>query len=235
MKPLAGRLTATGLVMSLALSLGVVPAAADSSPSALPVTVTPATGHGDTLAVFYSGDGGWVASDVGMTADLVKAGVPVVGVNSLRYFVMRKTPEESAADLAALLRRDMSAWGKTRIVLGGYSFGASALALIVPHLPADLRSHIRLIALVDPATSGELQFWPGDWLNVAARSATPIAPALAKLKGIPMICISGADEPDAACLSLASDHIRSVRVPGGHHYGGHYEGVSRAILAALPR
>ena len=105
----------------------------------------------------------------------------------------------------------------------------------MPHLPADLRSHIRLIALVDPATSGELQFWPGDWLNVAARSATPIAPALAKLKGIPMICISGADELDAACLSLASDHIRSVRVPGGHHYGGHYEGVSRAILAALPR
>ena len=124
MKPLARRLTATGLVMSLALSLGVVPVAAGSSPSALPVTVTPATGHGDTLAVFYSGDGGWVASDVGMTTDLVKAGIPVVGVNSLRYFVVRKTPEESAADLAALLRRDMSAWGKTRIVLGGYSFGA---------------------------------------------------------------------------------------------------------------
>ncbi len=235
MKLCLGPFGFVGLFASLAAVVGAAPAFAGSSPNVLPVIVAPAAGHGDTLAVFYSGDGGWVASDVGMTADLVKAGIPVVGVNSLRYFIVRKTPDESAADLAALLRRDMSAWGKTRIVLGGYSFGASALALIVPGLPADLRSHIRLIALVDPATSGELQFWPGDWLNVAARSATPIAPALAKLKGIPMVCISGVDEPNPACLALASDQIHSVRVPGGHHYGGNYQLVSRAILAALPR
>lgn len=220
------------------LALAVLCAAAAPTPSrlaALPLTVMPAAGRGDTLAVFYSGDGGWAAADVGMTDGMILAGIPVVGVNSLRYFMQRKTPDGAAADLALVLRHFMAAWGKTRIVLAGYSFGAGALPLIVTHLPADLRSRVRLIALVDPERAGELQFWPGAWLNVSRASATPIAPALAALNGLPIVCIYGDQEPAAACAALPRELAHVVRVPGGHHYGGDYGQVSHAILADLPR
>lgn len=202
---------------------------------ALPLTVMPAPGASDTLTVFYSGDGGWAASDQGMTAGLVHAGIPVVGVNSLTYFITRKSPEGAAADLTLVLRHYMAAWGKGRIVLAGYSFGAGALPLIVPHLPADLRARIRLLALVDPEKAGELQIWPGDWLNITAAGAAPLTPAIAALKGLPMVCIYGAQEPNAACAELPPGLVRSVRVPGGHHYGGDYGSVGRAILTSLPR
>ena len=210
-------------------------AAAPSRLDDLPLTPRPAAGAGDTLGVFYSGDGGWTAADGGMTDALVHAGIPVVGVNSLSYFLTRKTPEGAAADLTLVLRHYMAAWGKRRILLGGYSFGAGALPLIVPKLPADLRARIRLVALVDPEKAAELQFWPGDWLNLTAANAPPIGPALAAMNGVAMVCIYGAQEPHAPCAELPPSLARSVAVPGGHHYGGDYGAVGRAILAALPR
>lgn len=208
---------------------------AEARLSAMPLTVIPAVGRGDTLTVFYSGDGGWSAADQGMIDGLVHTGIPVVGVNSLRYFIVRKTPEGAAADLAAVLRHYLAAWGKERVVLAGYSFGAGALPLIVPHLPADLRARIRLVALVDPEKAAELQFWPGDWLNIASGDAPPLGPALVAMKGLPLVCIYGSSEPGAACASLPPSLGHAIQVPGGHHYGGDYARVSRAILTSLPR
>ena len=231
-----------GLLLAFAAILGAgsacaapAPTAPDARLAALPLTVVPASGASDTLTVFYSGDGGWAAADQGMVGGLVHAGIPVVGVNSLRYFITRKSPDAAAADLALVLRHYMAAWGKERVVLAGYSFGAGALPLIVPRLPADLRARIRLVALVDPEKAAELQFWPGDWLNMAAADAPPIGPALVAMKGLPLVCIYGSAEPGAACASVPPGLGRSVQVPGGHHYGGDYSKVSQAILASLPR
>jgi len=208
--------------------------AATARLSALPLTLAPAPGGGDTLSVFYSGDGGWAATDRGVADSFVRAGIPVVGVNSLSYFLTRKTPDGAAADLTLVLRHYMAAWNKSRIVLGGYSFGAGALPLIVPRLPADLRARIRLVALVDPEKAAELQFQPGDWLNLAAVGSEPIGPAMAGLRGLPLVCVYGEAERGAACASLPPGLGRAIPVPGGHHYDGNYALVGREILGSLP-
>lgn len=207
----------------------------DAHVATLPLTALPAVGGGDTLAVFYSGDGGWAGIDQGMSAGFVRAGIPVVGYDSLRYFWTARTPQGAAADLTAVLRHYMAAWGKTRIILTGYSFGADALPAIIPHLPADLRGHIRGVALVGVDKDGELEFRPGAWLDLSGASAYPIAPALAELKGTPVICIYGDQEGDAACPTFSPSVIRSVRLAGGHHYDGDFAAVSQAILGSLPK
>ena len=196
---------------------------------ALPLVETPASGHGDTLAVVYSGDGGWSAIDRGLAQGLVEAGAPVIGIDSLRYFWTRRSPDEAAADLAAVLRRYMAAWGKSRIVLAGYSFGAGALPAIVEHLPADLRSRIRLVALVGVGATGELRFQVGDWLSHAAPDAYPIAPVLQDLKGTPMACFYGDREKHDACAEFPATVIRRVGLHGDHHFNGDYAAVAQAI------
>jgi len=200
----------------------------------LPLTPLAAQGAGDTLAVFYSGDGGWAGIDQGVAAGFVRAGVPVVGVDSLRYFWTPRTPQGAADDLAAILHRYMTAWGKTKVLLTGYSFGADALPAIVQHLPADLRSRVELVALVGVDKDGELELRPGDWLNLTSASAYPIAPTLASLKGLPLMCVYGDQEKDAACPVFGSGVIRPVRLSGGHHYDGDFAAVSQAVLSALP-
>lgn len=231
---IAGAVAALALAAS-AWSAAAAPAQPDRL-AALPLTLVPAAAPGgDTLVVLYSGDGGWAALDRGVSDTLAKAGLPVVGVNSLTYFLVRKTPDGAAADLTLMLRQYMAQWNKSRFVLAGYSFGAGAAPIIAAKLPPDLRARMRMLALIDPEKAGELKFQPGAWLNVSAPGAVPLAEALAPLKGVPTICVYGAAEPAAACASLSPAQGRAIQVPGGHHYDGDFPRVGRAILGALPR
>lgn len=196
------------LRLLLAAVLGLALAAAGAAGSLWrpddrrPAAVASAVGGGDTLAVIYSGDGGWAAIDRGLTDGLVRAGTPVVGYSSLRYFRTARTPQGAADDLAATLRRYMAAWGKRRVILVGYSFGADALPKIVPALPADPRARVRLVALVGLGPEGELAVHPGSWLNRVGPSAYAVAPALTALRDFPMVCIYGSREAHSICPGL---------------------------------
>ena len=200
--------------------------------ASLPLVEVPAAGDGDTMAVFYSGDGGWAGIDRGLADGFVQAGIPVVGYDSLRYFWTRRTPEEAASDLTAVLQTYMATWHKSQVVLAGYSFGADALPAIVAHLSPEMRSHVRFVALLGADKEGELEFQPGDWFNQNSPSAYALAPVLAELKGLPVLCLYGDQETDSACPAFAPGLVRPVRLSGGHHFDGDYASVGRAILKA---
>jgi type IV secretory pathway VirJ component len=196
----------------------------------LPLVEVAAGGGGDTLAVLYSGDGGWAGIDAGLAGDFARAGVPVVGVDSLRYFWSQRTAPEAAADLTAVLDHYTAAWRRPKVILVGYSFGADALPAIVAGLSPQARARVRLMALVGVGRTGELKFQPGSWLNVKAPGAYPIAPVLAGLGALPRICVFGDHDPHEACTSFAPGQARAVRLAGGHHFDGDYAPVSAAIL-----
>ena len=226
------------LMLVIALILALIGAASagwlSRKPDSLPAAVIPTAGAGDTLAVIYSGDGGWAAIDRGLSNGLVRAGTPVIGYSSLRYFSTPRTPEGAADDLAVTLRHYMTAWGKRRVVLVGYSFGADALPLIVPHLPADVRAHVGLVALVGLEPRGELRIHPGSWLNLAGSDSYAVPPVVAALRGQPMVCIYGSREAHSVCPAFSPAVIRRVELKGGHHFDRDYGAISRAILQATP-
>jgi len=161
----------------------------------------------------------------------VKAGLPVVGYDSLRYFWSRRTPQAAADDLAAVIRHYQAAWGKKQVILAGYSFGADALPIIVQHLPADLRGQVRIVALLGTDSTGELEFHPGDWLDVGAKDSYPIAPVLASLKDLKIVCVYGSEEHGDACPTFPAQ-VRKIGLPGDHHFNGDYDTVGRALSQA---
>lgn len=198
----------------------------------LPLIEAPTRVAGDAFAVLYSGDGGWTAVDKGIAASLGAAGVPTVGVNALRYFWSARSPAEAAADLTAVIDRYGPRWSRREVVLIGYSFGADALPIIVASLAPEVRARVRLLALVAVDHEGQLQFHLTDWINRSRPGGYAIAPVLARLEGLRMICIYGDEEADDACPTFPSALIRPVRLSGGHHFDGDYAAVGRAILQA---
>jgi type IV secretory pathway VirJ component len=193
---------------------------------------TPAAAPGDALAVLYSGDGGWGALDRGVAKTLARDGIPVLGVNSLRYFMNKRPAQAVADDLADQLRLRQARWGRQKIVLVGYSFGADALPAIVPLLPADLRGQIRSVVLIGVGPHGDLTFHPASWLNRPTRDSFAVAPAVEALRGLPMTCIYGDKERLDICPTLPTATIRQVRLHGGHHFDGDYAGLGEAVLKA---
>jgi type IV secretory pathway VirJ component len=219
-------------LLSLVLVAGLALAGASHASSLLDPPDTPATAPGDTMAVLYSGDGGWGALDRGVAKRLADQGVSVVGVNSLRYFLSKRTPEQAAADLADTLRRHQQLWGSRKVVLIGYSFGADALPAIVPMLPADLRERIKSLVLVGVGPTGDLHFHTNSWLNRPSHDSYPVPPAIEALKGLPMTCIYGDKEHHDVCAALPDATIRKVQLSGGHHFDGDYAKLGQAIYEA---
>ena len=221
------RLRLAAALAALALSAGA-PAPAPAK-TQIPI---PSDKAGDTLAVLYSGDGGWGPLDEHVARHLADNGVPTVGVNSLIYFRASRTPDNAAEDLAASLRAYERQWGRSNVVLIGYSFGADALPAIIPRLPADVRAQVSHVVLIGTGPHGDLMFHPASWLNLAARDSFPVRPAIDALKGVKITCVYGDKERADICPTLPDAEVAKIRLPGGHHFNGDYAALGEAVLRA---
>lgn len=201
----------------------------------MPLIEEPAAGRGATLAVFISGDGGWASIDRQVAGKLVAAGVSVVGLNSLKYFWTRRTPDETGRDLERILRHYLSATGRPDVVLVGYSRGADVLPFMVSRLPEDLKGHVRLIALLGPGRSVDFKFHVVDWLaDKRHASDVPTLPEARKLLGVArLLCVYGADDADTICPDLQASSVEVVPLKGSHHFDGAYEELGDLVVRAL--
>jgi type IV secretory pathway VirJ component len=65
----------------------------------------------------------------------------------------------------------------------------------------------------------------------AARASTlPVRPEVEKLRGTPIMCVYGQDEPDSLCRQLDAELATRVPQAGGHHFGGDYDDIVARIL-----
>ena len=221
------------LAAALAI-LALIPPAADaeSAPASRHQIPVASDKAGDTLAVFYSGDGGWAALDQGVSRYLADNGVPTLGVNSLSYFSTRRSADGAAQDLAEALRDYGDRWNRPNVVLIGYSFGAGALPAIVPRLPADARSRVSRVILIGTGSHGALRFHPTSWLNIPTPDTFRVRPALEALTGVKITCVYGDRERADICASLPDARIAKIRLKGDHHFNRDYATLGEAVLRA---
>jgi len=202
----------------------------------LPIVEVPASAgnSGTRFAVFLSGDGGWASIDKRVAAALAKDGVPVVGIDSLRYFWSARTPEGVAADLDRVIRYYAARWKRSEVLLVGYSQGADVLPFAFNRLPDASRARVRLTTLLGPGQQAAFEFHVTNWIGRSGDR--PIAPEARRMPGTGTLCFYGADErADSLCPLLDGTGAQIVSMPGGHHLGGDYEALAARILAALPR
>jgi type IV secretory pathway VirJ component len=201
----------------------------------LPLVEVAARGtRGDALAVIVSGDGGWAGLDREVAGVLAARGVPVVGLDSLRYFWTARTPDGAARDLARILRYYLAAWNRKEALLIGYSLGADVLPFMTSRLPPDLLARVRLLALLGPDRFATFEFHITEWLKLGENREFPVLPEVRKLAGRPpLLCVYGKKEgEDSICPAIAPPLGQAVALSGAHHFGGNYDAVAGLILQA---
>ena len=198
----------------------------------LPVVEVPARQAGDTLAIFVSGDGGWAGLDKAVAAALAVDGVSVVGVDSLRYFWTARTPAGFAADLARIAGHYQRQWQRPRLLLLGFSQGADVLPASINQMDPALRAQVQLIVLMSVGRKAEFEFHVSNWLG-SSDAGLPIAPEVLHLPMSKTLCIYGREDTDALCPDLpVGSGVRTLELPGDHHFDGDHARLAREILNA---
>lgn len=225
------------------LALGAIPghagaqqavrrAAAARDLGDLPLEEVLVTGAGrqDLMAVLLTGDGGWAQIDRVVSGRLAQAGIPTVGWNSMRYYWTERTPDGAARDLARIITRYTALWGRDRVLLVGYSFGADVLPFLVNRLPPEVRSRVAGVSLLGFSDNAVFKFRPGGWFGFDAGTRYPTVPEVSRITGIPVACVYGTQEKDTLCPSLHGRNVTAAAFPGAHHFDGDYDAIARVIL-----
>lgn len=203
--------------------LPIVSVPAQSSAAEAAVTTT------DTFAIILSGDGGWAGLDKDVAGALSAAGIPVIGLDSLRYFWSARTPQGLAADLDRITQYYLPKLGKQRVLLIGYSQGADVLPFAVNRLKPETHSHVSLTAVMGMSEHALFEFHVSNWL-ADDNSGPATLPEVARISGMPVLCIYGEEETDTLCPKLDPRKVIVVKLKGGHHFDGDYPALARIIL-----
>jgi len=203
-----------------------------ASPLNLPIVPIHATPKHDTMAIIYSGDGGWRDIDQQLGAYLKEEGIPVVGVDALRYFWSERTPEQTAVDLSHIIKSYRKRWNVDNVLLIGYSFGANVLPATYRLLPEADKQAISLVSLLAPSHHADFEIDVSGWLGFTGtgKYGDPVDD-LREVEPSKIQCIYGLKEKDSACPAI--QEIRGAQVlarEGGHHFDGDYRALNRLIV-----
>jgi type IV secretory pathway VirJ component len=195
------------------------------------VAAKPGSVPSDAFAILMSGDGGWAGLDQDVAGALSAAGIPVVGLDSLRYYWTARTPEGVAADTDRMIRYYLAHFNKKRVLLVGYSQGADVLPFAVTRLPPATRQAIALTAILGMSEHAVFEFHLTNWVS-DDNSGPATLPEVNRITDIPVLCIYGEDERDSLCPKLDPKKFMVVQVKGDHHFDGNFAGLAQLIMRA---
>jgi type IV secretory pathway VirJ component len=181
------------------------------------------------LALFLTGDGGWAEIDKGVSAQLAKRGIDVVALSSLQYFWKPRSPDETAKDVARVLRHYLAAWNKSEISIVGYSFGADVAPFVVNRLPKDLQARVVSVNLLGLAETADFEVHVSTWLGVDHHGLAT-QPEVERLTPS-VLCVFGEGEKDSQCPKLTGKNIKLAQIGDGHHFGDRYQELAEKIIA----
>jgi type IV secretory pathway VirJ component len=208
------------IFLLILLSSFILPAQELTSVEDLPLQLSVSKGTDKTLVVYLTGDGGWNSFSQKLTQEMEKEGYGVVSLNSRKYFRKKKTPEIFAKDIDLLSNHYMKEWGKTSLIIVGYSFGADVAAFLPNRLPKTLLKKLNHITLLSPSASTDFVINLSDLIGDSKNTKRKykLDQELNKTT-LPIICIFGEKE-DLKLKNILQrkKNITICELPGSHHY-----------------
>ncbi|MDP9076781.1 MAG: virulence factor [Bacteroidota bacterium] len=199
--------------------------------SGMPVIITKAkTDRQDKFVLFISGDGGWNDFSKKVVDSYTAEGFNVIALNSFKYFWKKKTPQETANDIAGLLNAYVNEWHKQKVIICGFSFGADVTPFIYMHLPNELKNKITLVQLISPSSSTDFEIHMTDMFSSGNKARTMNVASSARLIDIPVICYYGEEETEKPLSVVKKANFRMVILPGDHHYAKSYTEIAKNAL-----
>ncbi|MEK1875397.1 MAG: AcvB/VirJ family lysyl-phosphatidylglycerol hydrolase [Rhizobium altiplani] len=205
------------------------------NPLGLPLTILDAKPAFDTMAVIYSGDGGWRDIDKEVGAALQKQGVPVVGIDSLHYFWSERQPQQTADDLGKIIELYRKQWKVKHVLLIGYSFGADVVPAAFTRLKPAAKATVAQMSLLSLSHEVDYQISVMGWLGQKTEGAggDPVDD-LKKVDPKIVQCIYGKEDDDeVACPDLKDSGADVIALAGDHHFDENYELLSKTIIDGL--
>jgi type IV secretory pathway VirJ component len=198
----------------------------------IPIITCPVdTSTCDFLVMVISGDGGWNVWEESLRKEFLKKGIPVVGLDALKYFWKQKTPEQTTSDLTLVLNYYLKAWKKQHFILMGYSFGANVVPFAATRFPEPYKSMLTKVVLISPDPGSDLEIHMLEMLNMdMSEYKYNVINEVKKIKNTKVLCMFGASEDGDRTNLFRFSPVQVVELPGKHHFKFNFPPIVDKIL-----
>ncbi len=216
--------------MALITCLIALPGVAQVDISTLPVNiVTSVSDPAAPLVLYLTGDGGWNKFSQELTTQMAAKGYPVVSLNCNKFFWRKKTPDQIAGAIAALVKNYQKQWNRKKFLLVGYSFGADVMPFAYNQLPKDLTAQVENVTLLSPSRTTDFEIHLMVMLG-SKGGGESVSASINKITDKPVLILFGEGENDFKEGDLNGKNITIEKLAGGHHYDGNEANVVNKIL-----
>jgi type IV secretory pathway VirJ component len=183
------------------------------------------------MCLFISGDGGWYSLEQELADCMAQLGIPTLGLDAKLYFWNRRTPQETAKDMAHLIREYEDLWHRNRIVFIGYSLGADVLPFIIENLPKDIQQKIQGTLLLSPDPNADFEIHLTDMVGLGnADDKYNVVDAIKRIGQYGhVVIVTGSEEHSALSQDLLGTPVVFDTVAGDHHYNHKVQAIYTII------
>lgn len=205
-------------------------------PFEIPLTLIAAKIKDEALPIAFliSGDGGWTSFDQSVSDVLAEKGIAVIGLDAQKYFWNAKTPVETSNVVSKAVEHYLQQWDKKNFVLVGYSFGASVIPFVAGNLSEPLKEKLKGVYALSPDIKADFEIHIADMLSLESSSDNyDVISEIKKIKTWNPVCFFGNEEDAITRNRFSESGIKTIELPGSHHYNNDYNKIAESILKEI--
>lgn len=198
----------------------------------LPLQLSVSHGTRQELIIYVTGDGGWNSFNQQIVQQLEQQGYGTVALNSRKYFWREKSPEIFAGDFEQLANYYLKTWGKSELIILGYSFGADVASFLPNRVSPELRKKIKKIALISPSASTDFVIRLSDLVSETENinRKYKVSPQIEQTD-MTVVCTFGQEEIKVLRNGLTTKkNLTIISLPGDHRYQYNFSLLVKTIL-----
>jgi type IV secretory pathway VirJ component len=171
------------------------------------------------LVVFFTGDSGRSSFDKKLTDGLCANNMPLMCVNSYKYFSRRKTPQQTLDSILPYIDLNLKKYNRQKFIFAGYSFGSEVVPFLYNLMSNEWKNKVEFILLLSPSDNSDFKIHFLDQVGFHLRHwKYDVLGEIMKIDDKKILVFWGADEKKFLKEQFKKNNITVHHLKGGHRH-----------------
>ncbi len=171
------------------------------------------------LVVFFTGDGGRSNFDRKIEDSLCVNKMPFMGINSVKFFKKRKTPQQTLDSILPYIDSNLKKYHRQKFILAGYSFGSEVVPFVYNLMSEEWKNKVEFILLISPSDNSDFKIHLLDQWGLTFRHwPYDVLHEIMKIDDSKIVVFWGEDEKKFQEEEFKKHNITVHHLKGGHKH-----------------
>ncbi len=171
------------------------------------------------LVIFFTGDSGRSFFDEKLTDSLCANDIPLMCINSYKYFRKRKTPQQTLDSILPYIELNLKKYNRRKFIFAGYSFGSEVVPFLYNLMSNEWKEKVEFIVLLSPSYNSDFEIHFLDQIGLNSRRwPYDVLHEILKIDDKKIIVFWGKDERKFEKKEFTKHNITVHHLKGGHRH-----------------